>query len=102
VHRRLLTLWLAALGGVTSAPAQTAATTTDAAGASPAYRSAFDGYRPFSDEKTGSWPQANEAALGAGGWKAYAREAAEAPSQGASAPGSKAGAADPHAGHHKP
>lgn len=41
------------------------------------YRSAFAGYRGLADEPVGSWEAANEAVERAGGWKAYAREAAE-------------------------
>jgi len=41
------------------------------------YRSAFAGYRGLADEPVGSWQAANEAVERAGGWKAYAREAAE-------------------------
>ena len=42
------------------------------------HRSAFAGYRGLADEPVGLWRAANEAVERAGGWKAYAREAAEA------------------------
>lgn len=68
-----------------------------------ARRPALEGYRPFSDEGTTSWPQANETVLRAGGWRAYAREAAQpAASPAASSPTPRSDAADPHAGHHRP
>jgi len=40
------------------------------------YRSAFEGYRPFTDDKPIPWKQANETVRQRGGWKAYAEEAA--------------------------
>ncbi len=64
------------------------------------YRSAFEGYRPYTDEKIISWQGANDTAGRIGGWREYARESAPA------APASKAPDAtakpDPHAGHGKP
>jgi hypothetical protein len=67
----------------------------------PAWRSAFDGYQPFSEEKTLAWPQANETVQRIGGWRAYAREAAQPASAcaAASAPHPKASVADPHGAH---
>ncbi len=41
------------------------------------YRSAFDGYRPLGDESIASWKNANEQVGRNGGWRAYAREAAQ-------------------------
>lgn len=51
-----------------------------------AWRSAFDGYQPFSDQKTVPWRQANDTVHGVGGWRAYAREAAQPASAAASGP----------------
>lgn len=78
-------LWLALLaaGPVGSAWAQ-------AAPAPAAYRSAFEGYQPFTDVKPQSWKAANDTVGRIGGWRAYAREAAEAPAPGAAAPASAA------------
>jgi hypothetical protein len=45
------------------------------------YRSALEGYRPFSEEKVAPWAASNEAVRNAGGWRAYAREAQEGPAQ---------------------
>lgn len=46
-----------------------------AAVASPAYRSAFVGYRATADEpKPLSWREANDLVLRIGGWRAYQRE----------------------------
>ena len=71
--------------------------------APPAWQSAFDGYQPFSDEKPVPWAQANETVRQVGGWRAYAREAAQPASAAASVPQPpRAGAPGPHGGHHKP
>ena len=63
------------------------------------YRSAFENYRPFADEKLVPWKEANETVRAIGGWRAYAKEANEDKGKPASASGEPA---DPHAGHHKP
>lgn len=98
----LLTRPLAVICGIAATAALAQATAPGAAPVSPpAYRSAFDGYQRFSDEKTTPWAQSNEAVRDAGGWRAYAREAAQPPAS-ESAPPSKAGAGDPHGAHHKP
>lgn len=55
--------------------AQTATGTT--AAAPPAFSSALAGYQPYTDEKIVSWKQANDNTARIGGWRAYAREAAE-------------------------
>ena len=70
--------------------------TTPAPQASPpaAFRSAMDGYRPFSDEKQIPWKEANETVRQVGGWRAYAKEAAAAASDKAES--------DPHGAHHAP
>lgn len=47
---------------------------------SSAFRSVFDGYRPYSEEKTIDWKQANELTARVGGWRAYAKEANSAES----------------------
>ena len=38
------------------------------------YRSAFEGYRPHTDQPVGSWQKANDLVGRIGGWRAYARE----------------------------
>jgi hypothetical protein len=71
----------------------------------PAFRSAFEGYQPYTDDGAPEWKKANDAVGQIGGWRAYAREA-----QGNRASGTKGeeknpdqGAqTDPHAGHAKP
>jgi hypothetical protein len=101
VNRLLPIAFLAVLGTTLAAVAQAQATTPPTPGAPPAWRSAFDGYQPFSDEKTLPWRQANDTVQGVGGWRAYAREAAQPASAAAPAPAPKAGSADPHGAHHK-
>lgn len=61
------------------------------------YRSAFEGYQPYSDEKMVSWKEANDTVGKIGGWRAYAKEAAEG--QG---PQGHAGHAAPAASAPKP
>lgn len=48
----------------------------DSPGIAPVYRSAFAGYRGWQDRPVQPWTASNEAAARAGGWRAYAREAA--------------------------
>jgi hypothetical protein len=65
------------------------------------YRSALQGYQPYSDINVMPWREANDTVGKIGGWRAYAKEAAEG--QGSEAkPPADGGAADPHAGHGKP
>lgn len=73
------------------------------------YRSVFEGYQPFADSKLKPWKESNDAVMQAGGWRAYAKEAAApdtpanaSPPATPAAPGAKPAAdapADPHAGH---
>jgi hypothetical protein len=63
-----------------------------------AYRSAFSGYTPLSNELPPlSWRDANDAVERIGGWRAYAREA-NAP---AAAPAAPAAATPAHGRHHR-
>ena len=57
------------------------------------YRSVFEDYRPFTEDKVTPWREANDAVRDIGGWRAYAREAqgtAPPAAQAASAPASAA------------
>jgi hypothetical protein len=86
---------LAALAaGAQTRPAPDAAAATDAPAL--AYRSAMEGYRPFTEEKPVPWKEANETVRQRGGWQAYAKEGAGGAEDKPSA------AADPHAGHAMP
>lgn len=111
---------LAALAQTTPHSTHGAAATSSAAGPAatvPApltFRSVFEGYQPFTDEKVGNWKQANDTVGEIGGWRAYAKEAsqnagqAQSPHQGhgqtpaqPQAGQPPARAANPHAGHGK-
>ncbi|BEP39393.1 hypothetical protein GmRootV59_57640 (plasmid) [Variovorax sp. V59] len=93
--------WLAVFPAVAAAlaaaaqPASVPSADEGAAGAPTAlsYRSAFEGYRPFTDDKPIPWKQANETVRQRGGWKAYAEEAAG---------GSASDAPAAHQGHTMP
>lgn len=85
----------------------TAAKAQPPAAVSP-YRSVFDGYQPFTDEKLKSWKDSNDTVEKIGGWRAYAKEAAEpatadkqAPAATPTKPALPAAATNPHAGHGK-
>ena len=84
--------------GMTAARAQIPAPTAPTA--SPAFRSAFEGYQPYTDEKVVNWKAANDTTASIGGWRVYAKEAAQ-PAQTPQAPDAAA-KPDPHAGHGKP
>ncbi|AOX99052.1 hypothetical protein [Jeongeupia sp. USM3] len=51
------------------------------------FESAFATYQAYKDESTGDWREANRLVDHVGGWRVYAKEAAQS------------GAADAHAGH---
>ncbi|MBU1357580.1 MAG: hypothetical protein KKC79_19895 [Gammaproteobacteria bacterium] len=62
------------------------------------YKSAFEGYQPFADDKPIPWKEANETVYRRGGWQAYAKETAGSGTAGAepqksadAAPGSPPG-----------
>ena len=57
---------------------QVSAQTFTDAPAPPAYRSALEGYQPYTDEKIVNWKEANDNAGRIGGWREYAKEAGEA------------------------
>lgn len=111
-----MSLTLILCAAVLPAQAQTAAVKagpaapTDSQASVPAaqYSSALARYRPIQETPPVSWQQANEKANQAGGWRAYAREKAEADdrSAGPAAPASQASqvskpapAAKAHEGH---
>jgi hypothetical protein len=41
------------------------------------YQSAFEGYKPYTDEPLVPWKAANDKVREIGGWRAYARQASE-------------------------
>lgn len=72
-----------------------------AAVAQPAYRSALEGYQPFAEQQTAPWRQSNDTVGRIGGWKAYARDAQEAPAPARAASAAVPVPAPPPAGHGK-
>lgn len=103
MHSISVKSWLAAvllvaastLFAQTGAPAGPSEPAPEQQGSAPApFRSALDGYRPFSDEKQIPWKEANETVRQVGGWRAYAKEAA--------APAPNKAQPDPHGAHHAP
>lgn len=65
IMRRLLTVWASGMVMTGVAHAQTTAP--------PA--SAFDSYKPYTDEPIGNWKSANDTTARIGGWREYARQA---------------------------
>ena len=47
------------------------------------YRSAMEGYQPYTDEKIIDWKQANDSTGRIGGWREYAKEAQQTDARGA-------------------
>ena len=47
------------------------------------YRSAMEGYKPYTDEKIVDWKQANDSTGKIGGWREYAKEAQQTDTRGA-------------------
>lgn len=66
---RLLTLWAPAVLMAGAAHAQT----VEPSAAPPA--SAFDSYKPYTDEPIGNWRAANDTTARIGGWREYAMQA---------------------------
>jgi len=95
-----LSLWATTAALAQTAPAApTPQKKPPAAQTAPAtFQSAMEGYKPYTDQKTGNWKEANELVARIGGWRAYAKEAAQ------TEPDPNAGQAghDGHAGHAKP
>lgn len=90
----VLSLWITVANAQAPAPPAPAATATEAAPAK--FRSAFEGYQPYTDEKTVNWKEANDSVGRIGGWREYAKEAREPSAPDAAAK------PDPHAGQAKP
>ena len=69
----VLPLW------ASTAAAQTSVSATALPQAAPtAYRSAFEGYQPYTDEKIAPWKESNDNVGRIGGWREYAKQAAQA------------------------
>lgn len=57
------------------ASAQPASQATMSPPAASGFRSALEGYQPYTEEKTQAWKEANDTVGRIGGWRAYAKEA---------------------------
>lgn len=78
----MLARWLAVpFGLVTLAASAQAPATPPPPAAAVEFRSALEGYQPYSENKMVPWKDANDTVGKIGGWRAYAREAAEGQGQ---------------------
>ena len=98
-----------AIGTAPSAPLRAAAANVEVAkpASGPAsmsrgdpmrYPSAFEGYRPFTEQPVGSWREANDVVARIGGWQAYAREGRGGPAGTDAKASVQQGASAGHAG----
>lgn len=79
-----------------TAPVQQPVPAAPAEAGPPGYRSAFEGYQRYSEEKIVNWKQANDTTGQIGGWRAYAKEASQdASPDGAAKPTSSKAPAKP-------
>lgn len=82
----VLPLWTTVANAQTPAPPAPPAPATAMTEAAPAaYRSALEGYQPYTDEKTVNWKEANDTTGRIGGWREYAKEARPAQTPDAAA-----------------
>lgn len=88
-------------GPLPAAPVAANAATIEPASGPFGYRSVFQGYQPFTEEKVRPWNDSNETVRAGGGWRAYAREAAD-PSKDGAPPTPAPAASAAHGGHAKP
>ena len=76
MFNNLPAVWLVSIFSLTGiAAAQTTAPAPPVSTLS--YRSAFEGYKPHTDDKPLNWKDANDTTGRIGGWRAYAKEASE-------------------------
>ena len=70
-------LFIVAFGlfGLASLPVHAQPTATRPASTPAAFQSAYEGYQPYTDDKTVDWKAANDTTARIGGWRAYAKEA---------------------------
>lgn len=84
----------------TSSPVAADPTQPQASVPATTYRSAFTRYRPLADITPIPWREANDTVTRIGGWRAYAREAAQ-PEAAASAPVAAPASPPPPAKEHR-
>ncbi len=76
ITSRLLTALVSALVLTGTPYAQTTAPKDDTSPAvAPPYASAFEGYKPYTDEPVVNWKSANDTTARIGGWREYAKQA---------------------------
>ena len=80
MFKNLPAVWLVSIFSLSVIPAaQAPAAASPASGAVPpsplTYRSAFEGYKPYTDDKLLNWKEVNDTTGRIGGWRAYAKEA---------------------------
>ena len=98
-----------------SAATNPPASANSSAAEPPPFRTAFEDYKPYTDEKIQGWKQANDNVGQIGGWREYAREGsrlstpktpekpvAVSPASPAAEPGADATGTRPKAGSAKP
>ena len=83
MFKNLTAVWLVPIfflsGIVAAQTAAPASATPDVANAAPLpYRSAFEGYKPYTDDKLLDWREVNDTTGHIGGWRVYAKEARQA------------------------
>jgi hypothetical protein len=77
--------------------AQTAAPASKANTPVAPYRSAFDSYRPYTDDAITNWKAANDTTARIGGWREYARQAQQPDNTPSTTPPVNAGVPTPRA-----
>lgn len=78
MHQLSPAQWLAVLptlATLTVSAQNAAAPTATIQSPSASFRSALEGYQPYTDEKTVNWKEANDTTGRIGGWREYAKEA---------------------------
>ena len=83
MFKNLPAVWLVSifsLSGIAVAqtPAPASAIPEVANAAALPYRSAFEGYKPYTDDKLLNWKEVNDTTSRIGGWRVYAKEARQA------------------------
>lgn len=87
MHQLSPAQWLAVLPTLAAltVSAQNAAPAATIQSPAVSFRSALEGYQPYTDEKTVNWKEANDNVGRIGGWREYAKEARQAQTPDAAA-----------------
>jgi len=86
-----MSLWVTAAHAQMNPVAPTIMGKTQVTKVTPAgFQSAFEGYKPYTEENAGNWVKANDTVGKIGGWRVYAKEARE-PEPAKGMPGSHMG-----------